>query len=58
MASTGFDPMTSAKNAEHLRHLGYVWFLVCEVRFLYLNLRKFILAQKGVGASPDPWFST
>ena len=57
MASAGFEPMTSVKKAERLHHSGYMWFLVCVVRFWYLNLRKFILAQKGAGASPDPWFS-
>ena len=46
MASTGFDPMTSAKNFEHLCHLGYVWFLVCVVRFLYLNLKNVYMGAK------------
>ena len=38
MASAGFDPMTSAKNVERLRHSGYVWFLVCTCNKIYLRL--------------------
>ena len=38
MASAGFDPMTSAKNAEHLHHSGYAWFLVCACSKMYLRL--------------------
>ena len=55
MASAGFDPMTSAKNVEHLHHSGYVWFLVCVVRFWYLNLRKFIWAQKVFSMRQGTW---
>ena len=53
MASTGFDPVTSAIKAERLHHSGYMGFLVCVVRIIYLNLKSVAYGrEKGPGLAP------
>ena len=55
MASTGFDPVTSAIKAERLHHSSYMGFLVCVVRIVYLNLKSVADGrEKGPGLAPTP----
>ena len=54
MASTRFDPMTSTKDSRRLHQSGYVWSLVCGLRFFYLSLEKFLMAEKGGQVKPQP----
>ena len=53
MASVGFDLVTSTIKTERLHHSGYMGFLVCVVRIVYLNFKSVADGrEKGLGLAP------
>ena len=51
----GVQPHDLCGNTEHLHHSGYMGFLVCVVRIVYLNLKSVVDGrEKGPGIAPTP----